>query len=64
MHQSYPLRAVTAEEFPAFADVSGQAFLRPWEPEAIEYERLTIEYDRTFAMASSWWVLRAPSASG
>jgi predicted acetyltransferase len=49
MTQPYPLRAVTAEEFPAFTEVGGQAFLKPWDAEAIEYERQITEYDRTFA---------------
>ena len=49
MTQSHQIRAITAEEFPAFTQVAGQAFLEPWQPEAVEFEQQLVEFDRTFA---------------
>jgi predicted acetyltransferase len=49
MSQTFPIRAITADEFPALAQVAGEAFLQSWEPEAVELERQVLEYDRTIA---------------
>lgn len=49
MTQSYPIRAISADELPALAEVNAQAFLETWHPEALNEERLTAEFDRTFA---------------
>jgi predicted acetyltransferase len=49
MTQSYPIRAISADEFAALAQVDAHAFLEPWHPEALNRERLTAEFDRTFA---------------
>jgi predicted acetyltransferase len=49
MTDSYPVRPVSADEFPAFAAVLGEAFLEPWPPEALAIERGVMEFDRTIA---------------
>ncbi len=49
MNQSYPIRAIGADEFAALADVDAQAFLEPWTAEALQHEQITAEFDRTFA---------------
>ena len=49
MTESYPIRAIAAEEFTALADVAGQAFLAAWPPKAAEYERQVTELGRTIA---------------
>jgi Acetyltransferase (GNAT) domain len=49
MNASYPIRPITPDEFDAFAEVPGQAFLEEWPPEALEIERQVIELDRTIA---------------
>jgi predicted acetyltransferase len=49
MTDSYPIRPVSAEEYPAFAAVLGEAFLEPWPPEAAAVERGVLEFDRTIA---------------
>jgi predicted acetyltransferase len=49
MTQSYPIRAISADELPALAEVDAQAFLETWHPEALSEQRLTAEFDRTFA---------------
>lgn len=51
MTDSYPVRPVSAEEFPAFMAVLGEAFLEPWPPEAAAIERGVLEFDRTIAAA-------------
>jgi predicted acetyltransferase len=47
MTATYPIRAITADEFEALCEVPTQAFLESWPPEALERERLVTEYDRT-----------------
>jgi predicted acetyltransferase len=49
MTATYPIRAITADEFDALCEVPAQAFLETWPPEALERERLVTEYDRTIA---------------
>jgi predicted acetyltransferase len=49
MTQTYPIRAISADEFGALAEVDAHAFLDPWPAEAIDRERITVEFDRTFA---------------
>ncbi len=49
MTQTYPIRAISADEFGALADVDAHAFLDPWPAEAVDRERITAEFDRTFA---------------
>jgi predicted acetyltransferase len=49
MTDSYPIRPVSAEEYPAFTAVLGEAFLEPWPPEAAAVERGVLEFDRTIA---------------
>jgi predicted acetyltransferase len=49
MTDSYPVRPVSAEEYPAFTAVLGEAFLEPWPPEAAAVEREVLELDRTIA---------------
>jgi predicted acetyltransferase len=49
MNQSYPIRAIGADEFAALAEVDAQAFLEPWTPEVLQHEQITAEFDRTFA---------------
>jgi predicted acetyltransferase len=49
MTQTYPIRAIGPDELTALADVDAHAFLEPWPAEAIERERITTEFDRTFA---------------
>ncbi len=49
MSHPYPVRAINADEFAALSEVPGQAFLEPWQLEAIEFERQITEYDRTIA---------------
>lgn len=49
MAETYPIRAITADEFAAVAEIPGQAFLESAPPEIIELEREVIEYDRTIA---------------
>jgi predicted acetyltransferase len=46
---TYPIRAITADEFQALSEVPAEAFGETWPPEAVEHERAVIEYDRTFA---------------
>jgi predicted acetyltransferase len=49
MNASYPIRFITSDEFEAFSEVQGQAFLEEWAPEAREIERTVTEFDRTIA---------------
>jgi predicted acetyltransferase len=49
MTDSYPVRPISAEEYPAFTAVLGEAFLEPWPPEAAAVERGVLELDRTIA---------------
>jgi predicted acetyltransferase len=49
MTQTYPIRAIGPDELTTLADVDAHAFLEPWPDEAIERERITTEFDRTFA---------------
>lgn len=49
MTDSYPIRPIAAEEYPAFTAVLGEAFLEPWPPEAAAVERGVLELDRTIA---------------
>jgi predicted acetyltransferase len=49
MTDTFPLRPIFAEEYPAFTAVNGEAFLDPWPPEAAEVERGVLEFDRTIA---------------
>lgn len=49
MTESYPIRAIAAEEFAAFAEVPSQAFLEVFRPEALEFDRQIVEMDRTIA---------------
>ncbi len=73
MTDSYPLRPISAEEYPAFTAVLGEAFLEPWPPEAAAVERGVLELDRTIAAvdggdivgtATSYsFVLTVPGAS-
>jgi|SRR5271165_1259533 len=49
MSASYPIRPITPDEFDAFAEVPGQAFLDEWPPEDRELDRPIIEFDRTIA---------------
>ncbi len=53
MTASYPIRSITPDEFEAFAEVPGQAFLAEWPPDAMEIERQVIEFDRTIAAFDS-----------
>lgn len=49
MTQNYLIRAISADEFDALAEVNAHAFLEPWPSEAINRERITTEFDRNFA---------------
>src|SRR5258708_36951497 len=49
MTDTFPLRPISAEEYPAFTVVNGEAFLDPWPAEAVEVERGVLEFDRTIA---------------
>ena len=49
MTQTHPIRAIGADEFGALSEVDAQAFLEPWPAEALNRERITAEFDRTFA---------------
>jgi predicted acetyltransferase len=49
MSASYPIRPITPDEFEAFGEVPGQAFLAEWPAEAREIERQVTEFDRTIA---------------
>jgi len=49
MTDSYPIRQVSAEDYPAFTAVLGEAFLELWPPEAAAIERGVLELDRTIA---------------
>jgi predicted acetyltransferase len=49
MTASYPIRTITPDEFEAFTDVPGHAFLADWPPEAHDIERKVIEFDRSLA---------------
>jgi predicted acetyltransferase len=49
MTQPYPIRAIGPDELAALADVDAHAFLEPWPAEAVEHERTTTEFDRTYA---------------
>jgi predicted acetyltransferase len=49
MTDTYPIRPVSAEEYPAFTAVLGEAFLEPWPPEAAAVESGVLEFDRTIA---------------
>jgi predicted acetyltransferase len=49
MTDRYPIRAITADEFAAFTEVPGEAFLDAWPAEAVEGERQVVEFDRTIA---------------
>jgi predicted acetyltransferase len=49
MSASYPIRTITPNEFEAFGEVPGQAFLEDWPPEDRELERSVTEFDRTIA---------------
>jgi predicted acetyltransferase len=49
MAEPYPIRAIAADEFAALAEVPDHAFGVARPPEAIERDRLVIEYDRTIA---------------
>jgi predicted acetyltransferase len=47
MTTTYPIRTITADEFPAFTHVDSEAFLEAWRPEAVELNREVVEFDRT-----------------
>lgn len=49
MTQTYPIRAIAADEFEALSEVPAQAFLETWPAEALDRERITTEFDRTIA---------------
>ena len=49
MTDSYPIRAIAADEFEAFSEVPGEAFLESWPSWALAIERQIIEFDRTIA---------------
>ena len=49
MTDSHQVRPISAEEYPAFTAVLGEAFLEQWPPEAAALERGVIEFDRTIA---------------
>ncbi len=49
MTENYPIRSIAAGEFAALGEAPGQAFLEPWPPDAVEYERQITEMDRTIA---------------
>lgn len=49
MTDSHEVRPISAEQYPAFTAVLGEAFLEQWPPEAAALERGVIEWDRTIA---------------
>jgi predicted acetyltransferase len=49
MTTTYPIRTITADEYPAFIELDSQAFLDTWQPEQIELSREVVEFDRTIA---------------
>ena len=49
MTDTFPVRPISAEEYPAFTAVNGEAFLDQWLPEAVAVEREVLELDRTIA---------------
>jgi predicted acetyltransferase len=49
MTDSFPIRAISPDEFEAFSAVPGEAFLEDWPADALALERQIIELDRTIA---------------
>jgi len=61
MSASYPIRTITPDEFEAFGEVPGQAFLEDWPPEDRELERRVTEFDRTIAAFDGGQMVGTPA---
>jgi predicted acetyltransferase len=62
MAEPYPIRAIVADEFAALAEVPAHAFGSARPSEAIERDRLVIEYDRTIAAFDGEQMIGSASA--
>jgi predicted acetyltransferase len=62
MAETYPIRAIDADEFSDLTKVDALAFGQTWPDEGIEHERKLVEFDRTIAALDGEQMVGSASA--